>query len=114
MKDSSVALDTMAREELGLDPDELGSPWSVAFSSLFAFALGAIVVVLPYLFGSGRAALIVAIVLAAVALFGVGAALGALNGRGALRSGRRQLLIGGAAAVLVFGIGHLIGASAAP
>jgi VIT1/CCC1 family predicted Fe2+/Mn2+ transporter len=114
MKDSSVALDTMAREELGLDPDELGSPWSAAFSSLFAFALGAIVVVLPYLFGSGRAALIVAIVLAAVALFGVGAAIGALNGRGALRSGIRQLLIGGAAAVLVFGVGHLIGASAAP
>ncbi|MDT5244239.1 MAG: vacuolar iron transporter family protein [Mycobacterium sp.] len=69
---------------------------------------------LPYLFGSGRAALIVAIGLAAVALFGVGAAIGALNGRGALRSGTRQLLIGGAAAVLVFGIGHLIGASAAP
>jgi VIT1/CCC1 family predicted Fe2+/Mn2+ transporter len=50
MKDSSVALDTMAREELGLDPDALGSPWSAAFSSLFAFALGAIVVVLPYPF----------------------------------------------------------------
>jgi VIT1/CCC1 family predicted Fe2+/Mn2+ transporter len=114
MKDSSVALDTMAREELGLDPDPLGSPWSAAFSSLFAFALGAIVVVLPYPFGSGRAALIVAIVLAGLALFGVGAAIGALNGRGALRSGTRQLLIGGAAAVLVFGIGHLIGASAAP
>jgi VIT family len=75
MKDRSVALDTMAREELGLDPDALGSPWSAAFSSLFAFALGAIVVVLPYLFGSGRAALIVAIVLAGLALFGVGAAI---------------------------------------
>ena len=112
MKDRSVALDTMAREELGLDPDALGSPWSAAFSSLFAFALGAIVVVLPYLFGSGRAALIVAIVLAGLALFGVGAAIGTLNGRGALRCGARQLLIGGAAALLVFGIGHLIGASA--
>src|SRR6202790_5382484 len=112
MKDRDVALDTMAREELGLDPDQLGSPWSAAFSSLLAFALGAIVVVLPYLFGSGRAALIVAIVLAALALFAVGATIGALNGRGALRSGTRQLLIGGAAALLVFGIGHLIGASA--
>ena len=112
MKDRSAALDTMAREELGLDPDALGSPWSAAFSSLFAFALGALVVVLPYLFGSGRAALIVAIVLAGLALFGVGAAIGTLNGRGALRCGARQLLIGGAAALLVFGIGHLIGASA--
>ena len=112
MKDRDAALDTMAREELGLDPDGLGSPWSAAFSSLFAFALGAIVAVLPYLFGSGRTALIVAIVLAGLALFAVGATIGLLNGRGALRSGTRQLLIGGAAALLVFGIGHLIPASA--
>src|SRR5258705_8639511 len=58
MKDQDAALDTMAREELGLDPDELGSPWSAAFSSLLAFALGAVVVVIPYLFGSGLAALV--------------------------------------------------------
>jgi VIT1/CCC1 family predicted Fe2+/Mn2+ transporter len=99
----------MAREELGLDPDELGSPWSAALSSLVAFALGAVVVVLPYVFGSGMAALVTAIVLAALALFGVGTALGLLNGRAALRSGARQLLIGGGAALVVFGIGHLIG-----
>jgi VIT1/CCC1 family predicted Fe2+/Mn2+ transporter len=110
MKDQDAALDTMAREELGLDPDELGSPWSAAFSSLLAFALGAVVVVLPYLFGSGLAALIVAIALACLALFVVGAVIGLLNGKGALRSGTRQLLIGGAAALLVFGIGHLVGA----
>jgi vacuolar iron transporter family protein len=112
MKDREVALDTMAREELGLDPDELGSPWSAAISSLLSFALGAVVVVLPYLFGSGRAALICAIGSAAVALFVVGAVIGVLNGRGAWRSGARQLLIGGTAALLVFGIGHLLGASA--
>ncbi len=111
MKDREVALDTMAREELGLDPDELGSPWSAAVSSLFAFALGAVVVVLPYLFGSGRAALIIAIVLEGLALFVVGAAIGTLNGRSALRSGARQLIVGGAAALLVFGIGHLMGAA---
>ncbi|MEN3265038.1 VIT1/CCC1 family protein [Pseudonocardia sp.] len=109
MKDKDAALDTMAREELGLDPDELGSPWSAAFSSLIAFALGAVVVVLPYAFGSGTAALITAIVLAALALFGVGAALGLINGRSALRGGARQLIVGGAAALIVFGIGHLIG-----
>jgi VIT1/CCC1 family predicted Fe2+/Mn2+ transporter len=109
MKDSGIALDTMAREELGLDPDELGSPWSAALSSLLAFAIGAVVVVFPYFFGSGTAALVTAIALAALALFGVGAAIGLLNGRGALRAGGRQLLVGGVAALLVFGIGHLIG-----
>jgi VIT1/CCC1 family predicted Fe2+/Mn2+ transporter len=109
MKDSDVALDTMAREELGLDPDQLGSPWSAALSSLLAFAVGAVVVVLPYLAGSGTAALVTAIVLAGLALFGVGAVIGVLNGRSAIRAGARQLLVGGGAAVLVFGIGHLIG-----
>ena len=109
MKDQDSALDTMAREELGLDPDELGSPWSAAFSSLLAFTLGAVVVVLPYLFGSGLAALVAAIALACLALFAVGATIGLLNGRTPMRAGIRQLLVGGAAALLVFGIGHLIG-----
>jgi VIT1/CCC1 family predicted Fe2+/Mn2+ transporter len=109
MKDQGAALDTMAREELGLDPDELGSPWSAAFSSLLAFTLGAIVVVIPYLFGSGLAALTTAIALACLALFAVGATIGLLNGRSPMRTGTRQLLVGGAAALLVFGIGHLIG-----
>lgn len=109
MKDDEIALDTMAREELGLDPDELGSPWSAALSSLLAFAVGAVVVVLPYVFGSGTAALVTAIVLAGLALFAVGAVIGVLNGRGAGRAGARQLLVGGVAALLVFGIGHLIG-----
>jgi VIT1/CCC1 family predicted Fe2+/Mn2+ transporter len=112
MRDRDAALDTMAREELGLDPGQLGSPWTAALSSLLAFALGAIVVVLPYLFGSGHAALILAIALAGLALFAVGAAIGTLNGRGAVRSGARQLLVGGAAALLVFGIGHVLGSSA--
>ena len=108
MKDRDAALDTMAREELGLDPDELGSPWSAAFSSLLAFALGAVVVVIPYLFGSGLAALVAAMALACLALFAVGATIGLLNGRSPVRAGLRQLLVGAAAALLVFGIGHLI------
>jgi VIT1/CCC1 family predicted Fe2+/Mn2+ transporter len=78
-------------------------------SSLIAFAVGAVVVVLPYVFGSGTAALITAIVLAGLALFGVGATIGLINGRSALRAGARQLVVGGAAALIVFGIGHLIG-----
>jgi len=112
MKDHDNALETMAREELGLDPEELGSPWSAALSSLIAFALGAVVVVLPYLFGTGTAALVTAIVLAAVALFTVGAVLGLLNGKAPLRAGARQLLIGGGAglgqthALLRTGRGH--------
>jgi len=111
MKDTAAALDTMAREELGLDPDELGSPWSAAFSSLIAFGVGAVVVLLPYIFGSSLAAMITAIVLAAFALFGVGATIGMINGRSALRAGARQLMVGGVAALIVFGIGHLIGHS---
>jgi VIT1/CCC1 family predicted Fe2+/Mn2+ transporter len=113
MKDREAALDTMAREELGLDPDELGSPWSAAVSSLIAFTIGAAVAVAPYLFASGSAALTVSIALAAAGLFAVGAAIGLLNGRGPLRSGARQLLIGGAAAMVVYFVGHLIGAGAA-
>jgi VIT1/CCC1 family predicted Fe2+/Mn2+ transporter len=114
MKDRDAALDTMVREELGLDPDQLGSPWSAAISSLLSFAVGAVVVVLPYVFGSGVAALVVAIASSCIALFVVGAAIGLLNGRGAVRAGARQLVVGGGAALLVFAVGHLVGAHAAP
>ena len=109
MADDSVALDTLAREELGLDPDELGSPWSAAASSLLAFAAGAFVVVVPYLAGSGTAALVAAIVAALAAMFGVGAAIGAINGRNPVRSGLRQVIAGTLAAAVTFGVGHLIG-----
>jgi VIT1/CCC1 family predicted Fe2+/Mn2+ transporter len=111
MTDRQVALDTLAREELGLDPGQLGSPVSAAISSLLTFAAGALVVLLPYFAGSGTAALVAAIVLAAAALVAVGAGIGMLNGRSGIRSGLRQLLLGGAAALITFGIGHLIGAS---
>jgi VIT1/CCC1 family predicted Fe2+/Mn2+ transporter len=111
MSDRKVALDTLTREELGLDPSELGSPLAAAVSSLLTFAVGALVVIFPYLFGSGTAALATAIVLAAVAMIAVGVGIGVLNGRSAVRSGLRQLMLGGAAALVTFGIGHLIGAS---
>ncbi|HVT68633.1 MAG TPA: VIT1/CCC1 transporter family protein [Trebonia sp.] len=113
MADRTVALDTLAREELGLDPGQLGSPWTAAGSSLLAFAAGAFVVVLPYLIGSGTAALVAAVVLALAAMFGVGAVIGALNGRSAVRMGLRQLAVGALAAAVTFGVGHLIGASVA-
>lgn len=110
MADRSVALDTLAREELGLDPGALGSPWSAAISSLLAFAIGAFVVVIPYLAGGGLAALLTAIGLAVLALFAVGASIGMLNGRPVARSGLRQVFVGALAAGVTFGVGHLIGA----
>jgi vacuolar iron transporter family protein len=110
MADRSVALDTLAREELGLDPGELGSPWYAAVSSLLSFAIGAFVVVVPYLAGGGAAAALTAIGLALAAMFGVGATIGALNGRSAIRMGLRQMLTGALAAAVTYGVGHLIGA----
>jgi len=111
MADRQVALDTLTREELGLDPTELGSPLSAAISSKLTFAAGALVAILPYLFGSGTAAFVACIVLAAAALLAVGASIGFLNGRSPVRSGLRQLLLGGSAALVTFGIGHLMDAS---
>ncbi len=111
MADRSIALDTLAREELGLDPDSLGSPWGAAVSSLLAFAIGAFVVVIPYLFTGGTTAMVIAIALAACAAFGVGASIGALNGRPVLRSGLRQVIVGTLAAGVTYGVGHLIGTS---
>ena len=110
MRDRTTALDTMAREELGLNPDELGSPWGVAASSFVSFAAGAVVPVLPWLVASGAAGLTASLVLSALALFLVGAGISLLTGR-LLQSGARQLLVGGLAAAATFGIGRLIGVS---
>jgi vacuolar iron transporter family protein len=111
MRDRNTALDTMAREELGLNPDELGSPWGVAISSFVSFAAGAVVPVLPWLIGSGTAAFVASIALSVLALFLVGAGISLLTGRSLLQSGARQLLVGGLAAAATFGIGRLIGVS---
>jgi VIT1/CCC1 family predicted Fe2+/Mn2+ transporter len=112
MSDRKVALDTLAREELGLNPDELGSPWSAAVSSLLAFAVGALVVVLPYLVTGGTAAFAAAILLALLALTVVGATIGVLNGRSPVRGALRQLVVGVLAAGVTFLVGSLIGARA--
>ncbi len=110
MADREVALDTLAREELGLDPGQLGSPWAAALFSLLSFAIGAFVVIVPYLAGSGVAAAVTAVCLALAAMFGVGATIGALNGRSAIRMGLRQMFTGALAAAVTYGVGHLIGA----
>ena len=111
-RDPETALDALLREELGLDPDELGSPWGAAFGSFVAFAIGAVIPVLPYLVGGGTAALAVSLGLSLVALFAVGAAVSLLTGRGAIFSGVRQLVIGLAAALVTYTIGSIIGVAA--
>lgn len=113
MANPKAALDTLAREELGLDPDELGSPWGAAFSSLLTFAFGAAIAPLPYLFAAGTAALLAAIIAVAIALFAVGAVTGRLNGRSPVRSGLRQLLVGAFAAGVTYAVGAALGATVA-
>ena len=109
MQNREVALDTMVREELGLDPSQLGSPWGATFSSLISFAIGAAVPVLPYALGIGNRAFSLSGGLSAIALITVGATLAVLSGKGVLWGGLRMLLIGMAAAGVTFGIGSLIG-----
>jgi len=108
-----VGLDTLAREELGLNPDELGSPWTAAISSFLAFVGGGIIPILPYLLEFSQWQLESAVAFTAFALFFIGAALSLFTGRAALWGGLRMLLIGGGAGLLTYWIGHLMGASLA-
>ena len=110
-RDPEHALDTLVREELGLDPDELGSPWGAALGSFIAFAIGAAIPVLPYLFLRGGVAVAPSLVLSILALFAVGAGVSLLTGRSALYSGGRQVLIGLAAATVTYLVGLAIGVS---
>ncbi|MCH8025301.1 MAG: VIT1/CCC1 transporter family protein [Chloroflexi bacterium] len=112
MENPEVALDTLAREELGLDPDQLGSPWGAAISSFLAFTVGAIIPVLAYFTGAGLAQFAVSAAMSGVALFAVGAGVSLFTGRSGLYSGGRQLIIGAAAAAVTFGIGSAIGVGA--
>ena len=112
MSDPETALDTLAREELGLDPSELGSPIKVAASSFGSFTIGALVPVLPYLLLSGAAALVTAIVAALVALVVVGGLVGWLSGRGPIKPALRQVLVGGGAAAVTYAVGSIVGVSA--
>jgi VIT1/CCC1 family predicted Fe2+/Mn2+ transporter len=109
--DPEHALDTLAREELGLNPDELGSPWGAAISSLLSFAVGAAIPLSPFAFGAGARALPITALLTAVALFAIGATLSLFTGRGALVSGVRMLLLGGLAGGVTFAVGKLFGVS---
>ena len=110
MADEQTALDAMVREELGLDPDELGgSPYAAGGSSFLLFSIGAIIPLIPYFITSGTAALVAAVCCSALGLFTIGALITLLTGRSALYSGMRQLCFGLLAAGVTFGLGRLIG-----
>ena len=109
MRDPEMALQTHAREELGIDPENLGSATAAAVSSFFAFAIGALVPLLPWFVGSGTAATVASIALGAVACVIVGALLARFTGRPTWFSAARQLAIGTVAAGTTFLVGHLVG-----
>lgn len=106
------ALETLAREELGIDPSELGgSAWEAALTSFVLFALGAVIPVAPFIFTTGMTAVYISIALSALGLFGLGAAITLFTGQPLWKSGLRMVLFGLLAAAVTFGIGRLIGVS---
>ncbi len=114
MADKGNILDTLAREELGIDPKEMGgSAFEAAFTSFLLFTVGAIFPIFPYFFWSGTTAIGISLVVSAVGLFIIGAAITLMTGRSIWFSGIRQVIVGVVAAALTYGIGRLIGVSVA-
>lgn len=107
--DPEEAVKLHVREELGIDPDDLPSPWTAAGASFASFTVGALIPLLPYLIG--LPVLVLALMLAAIAAFGGGAAVARLTGRPMLLGGTRQFALGALATGMTFLVGHLIGAS---
>jgi VIT1/CCC1 family predicted Fe2+/Mn2+ transporter len=112
-RDPEVALETHAREELGVNPMSLGSPWLAALSSFCTFALGALLPLLPWFVTSGTAAMLATVVIGAVAALAVGALLSRFTGRPVWFSALRQLGVAAVAAAVTFGIGRAVGVSGA-
>jgi VIT1/CCC1 family predicted Fe2+/Mn2+ transporter len=113
VENPKTAIDTLAREELGLDPSQLGSPWAAAGSSFLAFIVGAFVPVLPYLFTAGTPAWLMSGLASCLALFGVGALISIFTARGPMPSGLRMLGIGLLASVITYSVGWLLGVTVA-
>jgi VIT1/CCC1 family predicted Fe2+/Mn2+ transporter len=111
MEDKEQVLKTLAREELGLNPDDLGSPWGAATASFLAFAAGALLPLLPFFFGSVANRIPAAAAVSGLGLFAVGVALSLFSGRNALLGGVRMVLIGGGAGLATYLIGRLLGVS---
>jgi len=111
--DPDKALVALAREELGLNPEDLGSPWHAASFSFVSFAAGASIPLVPFLVTTGTTSLMAAIVATAIALFAVGATLSLFTGRSAFWSGARMLAIGAAAGGVTYLVGSLLGVTLA-
>jgi VIT1/CCC1 family predicted Fe2+/Mn2+ transporter len=111
MSDSKLALETHVREELGLNPDELGSPWGAALSSFLAFVGGAVIPVIPYLLTNGQTAFMASIAASAAGLIAVGVILSFVTKKNWLLSGLRMLFIGGLAAAVTYFVGYLFSVS---
>jgi len=112
LSDKTATLDALAREELGIDPNDLGgSAYEAALASFMLFALGAVVPIVPFLFIGSDVAVIASVALSALALFAIGAAITIFTGVTVWRSGGRQLALGLGAAGVTFAIGRLIGAT---
>lgn len=107
MQDPEHALATLAREELGLNPGDLGSPWGAALASFLAFAIGAVVPLVPFLIGYGS--ILHAAMATGIALFVVGCILSLFTGRSALLSGVRMVAIGGLAGSVTYALGKVLG-----
>ena len=112
MQDKKGALDTLAREELGIDPTELGgNPWSAAATSFGLFSAGAIFPVAPFFWLSGHSAMGASVGASAAVLAAVGMLTSLFNGRPPWYSAARQLIFGCLAAGVTYGIGALLGTS---
>ena len=112
MSDENTALETLAREELGIDPQELGgSAWEAAATSFFLFTVGAIVPILPFFLFSGTGSILATLLFSGVGLFAIGAGTSLFTGRNPIFSGFRQAVFGAVAAGLTYIVGHLIGVS---
>lgn len=110
VENRETAIETLAREELGVDPEELGgSAWTAAITSFLLFAIGAILPVLPFLFSTGHMAILFSVLMSSAGLFGMGAAITLMTGRNIWFSGFRQLIFGLLAAIVTYGIGYLLG-----
>jgi VIT1/CCC1 family predicted Fe2+/Mn2+ transporter len=112
MRNKRSALDTLAREELGIDPAELGgNPWTAAAASFSLFACGAIVPILPFVWLPERTAIAASVGASALALAAMGALTSLFNGRSPAFSAGRQVIFGCLAAAVTFGAGRLLGVS---
>jgi vacuolar iron transporter family protein len=112
MSNNETALESLARDELGIDPQELGgSAWEAAITSFFLFALGAVLPVIPFTFLTGLPAVVWSAALSSIGLFVIGAAITLFTGRTVLSSGFRQMLFGLTAALVTYLIGRLLGVS---